>query len=85
MSLAFMREGLNGSQAMIINDLLLGKGIDPKNILVLRHRTWESQLNQVVPWLAAGRHLRHTITVTRCPAPPAAELQAGCLTYRSSW
>lgn len=39
---------------MNLNDLLLGKGIDPRHILVLRHRPNESELNKVLPWLAAG-------------------------------
>lgn len=37
---------------MNLNDLLLGKGIDPSQVLVLRHRPWEPQLNKVLPWLA---------------------------------
>ena len=40
---------------MNLNDLLLGKGIDPQHVLVLRHRPWEPQLNKVLPWLAAER------------------------------
>ncbi len=40
---------------MNLNDLLLGKGIDPKQVLVLRHRPWEPRLNKVLPWLAAER------------------------------
>jgi len=38
---------------MNLNDLLLGKDIDPKHVLVLRHRPHEPELNQVLPWLAA--------------------------------
>lgn len=40
---------------MNLNDLLQGKGIDPKHVLVLRHRPWEPQLNKVIPWLAAEK------------------------------
>lgn len=40
---------------MTLNDLLLGKGIDPQHVLVLRHRPHEPGLNKVLPWLAAER------------------------------
>lgn len=40
---------------MNLNDLLLGKNVDPRNVLVLRHRPWESELNKVFPLLAADR------------------------------
>ncbi|MFH1891862.1 MAG: GIY-YIG nuclease family protein [Candidatus Zixiibacteriota bacterium] len=40
---------------MNLNDLLLGEGIDPKHVLVLRHRPREPELNKVLPWLAAER------------------------------
>jgi len=50
-----MREERNGGQEMNLNDLLVGKGIDPQHVLVLRHRPWEPQLNKVLPWLAAER------------------------------
>jgi hypothetical protein len=40
---------------MRLNDLLRGKDIDPKQVLVLRHRPWEPKLNEVLPWLAAER------------------------------
>ena len=38
---------------MHLNDLLNGKGIDPRQVLVLRHRPNEPELNKVLPWLAA--------------------------------
>jgi hypothetical protein len=38
---------------MNLNDLLLAKGIDPKHVLVLRHRPPEPKLNKVLPRLAA--------------------------------
>ena len=40
---------------MNLNDLLLGKDIDPKQVLVFRHRPREPELNKVLPWLAAER------------------------------
>ena len=41
---------------MNLNDLLRGKSIDPKQVLVMRHRPSEPGLNKVMPWLAAERH-----------------------------
>jgi hypothetical protein len=38
-----------------LNDLLLAKQIDPKGVLVLRHRPSERELNRVIPWLAAEK------------------------------
>lgn len=38
---------------MDLNDLLQGKDIDPRHVLVLRHRPNEPELNKVLPWLAA--------------------------------
>jgi len=38
-----------------LNDLLKGKGVDPKRVLVLRHRPREPELNRVLPWLAAEK------------------------------
>jgi hypothetical protein len=40
---------------MNLNDLLLDKGFDPRQVLVFRHRPWEPELNKVLPWLAAER------------------------------
>ena len=40
---------------MNLNDLLQSKQIDPKHVLVLRHRPSEPQLNKVLPWLAAEK------------------------------
>lgn len=40
---------------MNLNDLLLGQGIDPQHVLVLRHRPNAPELNKVLPWLAAER------------------------------
>ena len=38
-----------------MNDLLVGKGIDPTQVLVFRHRPTEPQLRKVLPWLAAEK------------------------------
>lgn len=40
---------------MDLNDLLRGKTIDSKQVLVLRHRPHEPELNKVLPWLAAEK------------------------------
>ena len=40
---------------MLLNDLLVGKGIDPTQVLVLRHRPNEPKLRKVLPWLAAEK------------------------------
>lgn len=40
---------------MNLNDLLRGKKIDPKRVLVLRHRPLEPELRKVLPWLAAEK------------------------------
>ena len=40
---------------MNLNDLFKIKGIDPQQVLVLRHRPFEPELNKVLPWLAAEK------------------------------
>lgn len=40
---------------MNLNDLLRTQGIDPKKVLVLRHRPNEPELNKVLPWLATEK------------------------------
>jgi hypothetical protein len=40
---------------MTLNDLLQRHDIDPRNVLVLRHRPKEPELRKVLPWLAAER------------------------------
>jgi hypothetical protein len=40
---------------MNLNDLFRSKGVEPQQVLVLRHRPWETQLNKVLPWLAAEK------------------------------
>lgn len=40
---------------MELNDLLTKQGLDPKTVLVMRHRPREPELHKVLPWLAAER------------------------------
>ncbi|MHC4442158.1 MAG: GIY-YIG nuclease family protein [Planctomycetota bacterium] len=40
---------------MYLNDLLLKQDIDPRQVLVFRHRPHETDLNKVLPWLAAEK------------------------------
>lgn len=40
---------------MNLNDLLLKQDIDPQQVLVLRHRPHEPELNKVLPWFAAEK------------------------------
>jgi hypothetical protein len=40
---------------MTLNGLLTSSGIDPKIVLVLRHRPHEPELRRVLPWLAAQK------------------------------
>ncbi|MBM3300064.1 MAG: GIY-YIG nuclease family protein [Deltaproteobacteria bacterium] len=40
---------------MNLNDLFTSKGVDPRRVLILRHRPHEPELNKVLPWLAAER------------------------------
>lgn len=40
---------------MLLNDLLVGKGIDPTQVLVFRHQPREPKLRKVLPWLAAEK------------------------------
>jgi hypothetical protein len=47
------REGETGNgSAMTLNDLLQRHHVDPKTVLVLRHRPHEPALRKVLPWLA---------------------------------
>ena len=40
---------------MELNDLLIGKSIDPRGVIVFRHRPNEPELNKIFPLLAADR------------------------------
>src|SRR5437588_5834362 len=40
---------------MELNDLLIGKGIDPSEVIVFRHRPNEPELNHVFPQIAAEK------------------------------
>ena len=50
-----LRKDRKGGLEMNLNDLLLGKNIDPQHVLVLRHTPREPELNEVLPWLAADK------------------------------
>ena len=41
---------------MQLNDLLEKARIDPKKVIVMRHRPSERRLNKVLPWMAAEQH-----------------------------
>jgi len=41
---------------MTLNDLLTNKKFDLSQVLVMRHRPSEPELNKVLPWLASERH-----------------------------
>ncbi len=45
----------NTNNKMNLNELFLGKGIDPQRVIILRHRPHEPELNKVLPWLAAEK------------------------------
>jgi hypothetical protein len=38
-----------------LNDLLTKEDIDPRQVIVLRHRPREPELRKVLPWLAAEK------------------------------
>jgi GIY-YIG catalytic domain len=38
-----------------LNELLGGKGVDPRAVLVLRHCPWEREFNKVLPFIAAEK------------------------------
>src|SRR5262245_66311767 len=40
---------------MDLVSILTDNKIDPRDVLVLRHRPWQPQLNKVLPWLAAEK------------------------------
>lgn len=40
---------------MELNDLLIKQDLDPRDVLVFRHRPYELQFRKVLPWLAAER------------------------------
>lgn len=46
---------MSHEQGINLNDLLHTKGIDPKQVLVLRHVPEEPELKKVLPWLAAEK------------------------------
>jgi hypothetical protein len=53
---------------LALNDMLRGLEIDPAEVLVLRHRPTETQLNKVLPWLAVEKpHLYNAYQQTQGP------------------
>jgi len=40
---------------MNLNDLFIAKDVDPKHVIIMRHRPFEPELAKVLPWLAAER------------------------------
>lgn len=40
---------------MNLNDLLIMKNINPKEVIVMRHRPYEPELRKVLPWLASDK------------------------------
>src|SRR6185503_20519149 len=48
-------QGNQWGRAVEFNDLLGKEGIDPKTVLVLRHRPQQREFRKVLPWLAAER------------------------------
>ena len=45
-----------GSDLLSLNTLFSSIGIDPKHVIVVRHRPKEPTLRRILPWLAAERH-----------------------------
>lgn len=71
---------------MTLNDLLQKDGIDPAQVIVLRHRPPEPQLNRVFPWLAAERHdLFNAFQQTQKAALERAMLGAGYIASFIRW
>lgn len=48
-------ENTESGLKMNLSELLNNKSIDPKHVLVFRHRPHERELNKVFPWLAAEK------------------------------
>ena len=46
---------ISSAEPLTLNQLLEIDGIDPKSVLVFRHRPWEPKLNQVFDWIVAER------------------------------
>lgn len=54
---------------MTLNELLQNRHIDPRHVLVLRHRPHEPQLRRALPWLAAEKpYLYNAYQQTQTPA-----------------
>ena len=75
------------SQPWSLNDLLEREEIDPKTVLVFRHRPWEPQLNKVFDWIVSERpSLFECYQTTHAPNTESALLRAkyvvSCIRYR---
>ena len=65
---------------MQLNDLLNIEGIDPTEVLVMRHRPTEPGLRKVLPWLAAERpDVYNAYQQAQVPKAESALLRAGYL------
>ena len=63
---------------MELNDLLIAQSIDPKEVLVLRHRPSEPELRKVLPWLAAEKpDFYNAYQQTQGPKVEKAMMRAG--------
>ena len=51
-----MYDADNGPEFLVLNTLLASIGIDPKDVIVVRHRPREPSLRRILPWLAVERH-----------------------------
>ena len=54
---------------MELNDLLLKEGVDPREVIVLRHKPTSLQLSRLLPWFAEERpRLFNAYQQTQVPA-----------------
>ena len=51
-----MYEADSGPELLLLNTLLSSIGIDPNDVIVVRHRPKEPALRRILPWLAVERH-----------------------------
>ncbi len=68
---------------MNLTGLLIEKGIDPKDVLVLRHRPREPKLRKVLPWLAAAKP--DVFNAYQQTQPERIEKQIGSAKYVASF
>ena len=73
-----LQGALRGHARLQFNDFLTKRGIDPKDVLVLRHTPSEAELRKVLPWLAAGRtEVFEAYQRAQSPAAEAGMLKRG--------